>query len=169
MYSCGPLHKDEQKQDNQLEPTYSSCVPLQDVTLKTCWKHGLEPHHQIQFSIIPRTPQIVIHVFTQRLSYRQEVTQSPFWSGVKLICIQSFPSPRLVAFLNNLPFYLAIAGERRDGYMPFPRGLATSENLTTLSRIWTKIAKSISYDDKHYAKCTFKLCFMYFLFYPYKY
>ena len=29
---------DEQRQDDQLEPTYSSSVPIQDVTLKTCWK-----------------------------------------------------------------------------------------------------------------------------------
>ena len=33
-YSCGPLHMDEQKQDDQLEPTYKSCVPIQDVALK---------------------------------------------------------------------------------------------------------------------------------------
>ena len=29
------LHKDEQKQDDQLEPTYNSSVPIQDVALKT--------------------------------------------------------------------------------------------------------------------------------------
>ena len=38
MYSGGPLHMDEQKQDDQLEPTYSSSVPIQDVTLKICRK-----------------------------------------------------------------------------------------------------------------------------------
>ena len=27
-YSCGPLHRDEQRQDDQLEPTYSSFVPI---------------------------------------------------------------------------------------------------------------------------------------------
>ena len=35
MYSCGPLHIDEQRQDDQLEPTYNSSVPIQDVALKT--------------------------------------------------------------------------------------------------------------------------------------
>ena len=35
MYSCGPLHMDEQSQDDILEPTYSSCVPIRDVDLKT--------------------------------------------------------------------------------------------------------------------------------------
>ena len=38
MYSCGPLHMDEQRQDDQLEPTYSSSVPIRDVGLKICWK-----------------------------------------------------------------------------------------------------------------------------------
>ena len=38
MYSNGPLHMDEQRQDDQLEPTYSNFVPIGDVALKTCWK-----------------------------------------------------------------------------------------------------------------------------------
>ena len=28
MYSCGPLHMDKQKQDDQLEPTYNSCANM---------------------------------------------------------------------------------------------------------------------------------------------
>ena len=32
MYSCRPLHKNEQRQDDQLEPTYSSSVLIWDVT-----------------------------------------------------------------------------------------------------------------------------------------
>ena len=36
MYSCGPTHMVEQRQDNQLEPTYSSSEPIRDVALKTC-------------------------------------------------------------------------------------------------------------------------------------
>ena len=39
MYSCGPLHKDEQRQDVQFECTYSSSVPIQDVALRICRKH----------------------------------------------------------------------------------------------------------------------------------
>ena len=38
MYSCGPIHMNEQKQDDQLEPTYCSSVPIRDVTPKTCRK-----------------------------------------------------------------------------------------------------------------------------------
>ena len=36
MYVCGPIDMDRQRQDDHLEPTYSSSVPIQDVTLKTC-------------------------------------------------------------------------------------------------------------------------------------
>ena len=36
MYSYGPLHMVEQKQDDQLEHTYSSYVRIWDVALKTC-------------------------------------------------------------------------------------------------------------------------------------
>ena len=38
MYSCGPLHKDEQRQDVLLEPTYSSSVPIWEVDLRICRK-----------------------------------------------------------------------------------------------------------------------------------
>ena len=34
-YSCRPFHMDEQRQDGQLETTYNSSVPIQDVALKT--------------------------------------------------------------------------------------------------------------------------------------
>ena len=36
MYSYGPPHMAEQKQDDQLEHTYSSYVKLRDVALRTC-------------------------------------------------------------------------------------------------------------------------------------
>ena len=32
---------DEQRQDDQLEPTYSSSVPIPDVALKTCWRRWM--------------------------------------------------------------------------------------------------------------------------------
>ena len=35
IYSCGPLHLDEQRQDDQLEPIYNSSLPIRDVALKT--------------------------------------------------------------------------------------------------------------------------------------
>ena len=41
MYSYGPPHMAQQKQDGQLEPTYSSSVRIQDVALKTCQRRGI--------------------------------------------------------------------------------------------------------------------------------
>ena len=37
-YFRGPLHMDEQRKDDKLEPTYNSSVTIQDVALKTCRK-----------------------------------------------------------------------------------------------------------------------------------
>ena len=36
MYSCGPLHMDEQRQDVQFEHIYSSSVPIRDVAQRIC-------------------------------------------------------------------------------------------------------------------------------------
>ena len=41
MYSYGPPHMAKQKQDDQLEHTYSSYVRIQDVALKTCQKRWI--------------------------------------------------------------------------------------------------------------------------------
>ena len=38
MYSYGPPHMAEQKQGDQLEPTYSSFMRIRGVALRTCWK-----------------------------------------------------------------------------------------------------------------------------------
>ena len=41
MYSCGPPHMANQKQDDRLEHTYSSYVMIWDVTLKTCQRRWM--------------------------------------------------------------------------------------------------------------------------------
>ena len=41
MYSYGPPHMAKQKQDDQLEHTYSSYVRIRGVTLKTCQKRWM--------------------------------------------------------------------------------------------------------------------------------
>ena len=64
MYSYGPPHMAKQKQDDQLEHTYSSCVRIRDVALKTCQKRRMigrsddmmmmiydRPDHQFQKSV----------------------------------------------------------------------------------------------------------------------
>ena len=41
MYSCGPLHMDKQRQDDQLEPTYSSSVTIRGIALRICQKQWM--------------------------------------------------------------------------------------------------------------------------------
>ena len=66
----------------------------------------------------------------------------------------SFPSPRLVALTKaeelSLSSYLPIAGGRIIGVIPFPRILVLCEMQSVSSRIWTRVAVSISYGDYNY-------------------
>ena len=50
----------------------------------------------------------------------------------------------------SLPYYLSIAGGRIIGFIPFPRVLVLCEMQPVSSRIWTRVAVFISYDDNHY-------------------
>ena len=50
----------------------------------------------------------------------------------------------------SLSYYVLISGGRIIGFIPFPRTLVLCEMLTVSSRIWTRVAVSISYDDNHY-------------------
>ena len=54
----------------------------------------------------------------------------------------------------SLPYYLPIAGGRIIGFIPFPRVLVLCEMQSVSSRIWTRVAVSISYDDNHYTTDT---------------
>ena len=54
----------------------------------------------------------------------------------------------------SLPYYLPIAGGRIIGFIPFPRILVLCEMQSVSSRIWTRVAVSISYDDNHYTTGT---------------
>ena len=55
---------------------------------------------------------------------------------------------------SSLPDYLPIAGGRIIGFIPFPRVLVLCEMQLAWSRIWTRVAVSISYDDNHYTTGT---------------
>ena len=54
----------------------------------------------------------------------------------------------------GLPYYLPIAGGRIIGFIPFPRVLVLCEMQSVSSRIWTRVAVSISYGDNHYTTGT---------------
>ena len=54
----------------------------------------------------------------------------------------------------SLSYYLPIAGGRIIGFIPFPRVLVLCEMQSVPSRIWTRVAVFISYDDNHYTTGT---------------
>ena len=54
----------------------------------------------------------------------------------------------------SLSYYLPIAGGRIIGFIPFPRVLVLCEMQSVSSRIWTRIAVSISYGDNDYTTGT---------------
>ena len=56
----------------------------------------------------------------------------------------------------SLSYYLPIAGGRIIGFIPFPKVLVLCEMQSVSSRIWTRVAVSISYDDNHYTTGTSK-------------
>ena len=48
---------------------------------------------------------------------------------------------------SSLPYYLPIVGGRIIGLILFPSVLVLCEMQSVSSRIWTRVAVSISYDD----------------------
>ena len=54
----------------------------------------------------------------------------------------------------SLSYYLSIAGGRTIGFIPFPRVLVLYEMQSVSSRIWTRVAVSIFYDDNRYTTGT---------------
>ena len=62
----------------------------------------------------------------------------------------------------NLPYYLPVAGGRIIGFIHFPMVLVLCEMQLVSSRIWTRVAVSISYDDNHYNTGTSKYLSKYY-------
>ena len=67
MYSYGPPHMAEQRQYDQLEPTYSRSVPIRDVALKTCqrrWTIGRSGERGSGISVLTaRHDDIYIYIY----------------------------------------------------------------------------------------------------------
>ena len=79
----------------------------------------------------------------------QECNKSYFLSRVSWFKFTIFFLQEL-----SLPYCLITHSQgRTERFMPFPRTLVQYEMLTTISRIWTQVVESISYDDNNYAKC----------------
>ena len=110
---------------------------------------------------IKRNPSTIIlhyHIYPHPTTLGQDMTQGQFskrsltglnseFSFSKTCCLTKAEEP-------SLSYYLRIAGGRIIGFIPFPRVLVLCEMQSVSSRIWTRVAVSISCDDNHYTTGT---------------
>ena len=102
-------------------------------------------------------PLSLLPIFTNPSAWAGYDTRSIFkWSstGLNLEFSFSLTSCLTKAEEPSLPYYLPIAGERIIGFIAFPRVLVLCEMQLTWSRIWTRAAMSISYNNNHYTTGT---------------
>ena len=129
MFSYWPTHMAEQKQGDQLEPTYGSSVRIQDVTPRTCqkqWTIGRSGERGSRISV---------------LETRHDDDDD---DSVLLQTGASSPDKVTKAEEPSLPYKLPIAGGRIIGFIPFPRVLVLCEMQSGSSRIWTRVVVSIT-------------------------
>ena len=72
----------------------------------------------------------------------------PSYESEELVWILIFPIPWP---RHTGLYYLPIAGERRGGFMPFPKLFVQSKMSTVWFTIWTCFTKSILYNDNCYS------------------
>ena len=111
---------------------------------------------------------LYIYVFTNpsaragydiRSIFKQSLTSfNSEFSFSSIICLTKAEEP-------SLPYYLPIAGGRIIGFIPFPRVLVLCEMRSVLSRIWTCVAVSISYNNSHYTTGTSTNIYIYIYIY----
>ena len=100
---------------------------------------------------------IIIFIFTNPSTQAGYDTRSIFkrsltgWNSEFSFSYTSCPTK---AEEFSLPYNLPVAGGRIVGFIPFLRVLVLCEMLSVSSRILTRIAVSISYDDNHYTTGT---------------
>ena len=108
MYSYGPPHMAKQKQDDQLELTYSSYVRTQDVTLKTCqrrWMIGRNGERGSGISVLaPRHDDDDDDTFTTESTwYAVKIPNHKQWSGIWCVYLSIF-NPNQPIILPQLSF-----------------------------------------------------------------
>ena len=112
MYSYGPTHTAKQKQDDQLKPTYSSSVRIQDVALRTCQKQWTIGRSGGRGS--------GISVLAARHGDDDDGYVSLF-NGISTFVVHLMPKPFLQK--NSSDIILLTAGYIR-GFIHFPKALA---------------------------------------------
>ena len=110
------------------------------------------------FKIVSNNIISAISIFTNPSARAGYDTRSVFkrsLTGLNSEYSFSYTSCLTKAEEPSLPYYLPIAGGRIIGFIPFSRVLELCEMQSASTRIWTRIAMSISYDDNHYTTDTF--------------
>ena len=87
-----------------------------------------------------------------------DVTQGQFLSRILKNWIQCFSFFKATYHTEvkepSRPYYFFIARGRIIGFIPYPRVLVIFKMQSASSRIWTRVAVSISFDDNHYSTGT---------------
>ena len=91
---------------------------------------------------------LMIYLFTNTCARARYDTRSYFKQSLTGL------NSELSFSKTSLSYYLPIAGGRIIGFIPFPRVLVLCEMQSFSSRIWTRVAVSIFYDDNHYTTGT---------------
>ena len=99
--------------------------------------------------IVPYLPNL-----SARAGYDTRSVSKRSLTGLNSEFSFSYTSCLIKAKEYSLSYYLPIAGGRIIGFIPFPRVLVQCEMRSVSSRIWTRVAVSISYDDNQYTTGT---------------
>ena len=85
--------------------------------------------------------------YDTRSIFKRSLTDLNSEFSFKTSCLTKAEEP-------SISYYLPIAGGRIIGFIPFPRVLVQCEMQSVSSKIWTRVAVSISYNDNHYTTGT---------------
>ena len=100
-YSCGPFQLGQQRQDDQLEPTYSISVPIRDVVLKTCRKQEtiervgergsrismlIVPHDDDDDDVIPEPGFVFVYASVTDATNNPQSKITVKWAAKKCCC-----------------------------------------------------------------------------------
>ena len=97
---------------------------------------------------------ILLLLFSARIGYDTRSIFKRSFTGLNSEFSFSWTSSLIKAEEPRLPYYFPMAGGRIIGFIPFQRVLVLCEMQLVSSRIWNRIAVSISYDDNHYTTGT---------------
>ena len=128
MYSYGPPHMAEQKQDDQLKHTYSSYVMIRDVTLKTCqrrWMIGRRGERGSGISMLAARhddddDDLYALTYMGPVGRGKRIHRLDIWRGVRLpyVC----PGYITKQSDSEAPVMLELWGMRSTPLLPSPSG-----------------------------------------------